>query len=194
MADSFSHPEHLTFPRLLLLIHLPALVGYALESASAHLELGVSRVFGLRGSENFHYPFLSTDPILIWRRWNITFSRWLFEYVYVPLGRYPQWRYPSIMFVFVYCGLLHGLRLNFVAWGLWTGSTIVFYHWLSHRRTWVAASRRQRPWLVRQLMTALACLATFHWFCLGGIIFLDAQYCGLRVLREYLHRLVSLVM
>jgi D-alanyl-lipoteichoic acid acyltransferase DltB (MBOAT superfamily) len=187
LSELFANPQNLSFPQLLLLIHLPTLAAYVFESSSAHLQLGISRVFGVRGSENFNFPILATNPAAVWSRWNITLSRWLRDYVYLPLSHNRRWRYASIVLVFVYCGLLHGLQLNFLIWGAWTGCTLALYRWITRRRT--STPRPPRHWLLRACTTTLARLATFHWFCIGATIFIDAQYCGVRVLSDYLHRL-----
>jgi alginate O-acetyltransferase complex protein AlgI len=190
LSDVFTNPQNLSFPQLLLVIHLPALVGYIFESGSAHLQLGVSRVFGVRGSENFNFPMLATNPAAVWGRWNITLSRWLRDYVFLPLRHNRRWRHVSITVVFVYCGLLHGLQLNFLAWGAWTGCTLTLYRWIVHRRR-ARGARPPRHWLIRAAASTIARLATFHWFCIGATIFIDTRYCGYRILRDYLHRLFS---
>jgi D-alanyl-lipoteichoic acid acyltransferase DltB (MBOAT superfamily) len=192
-------PEELNLPQVLLLLHVPAVFLYLLESSFASIQLGVSRVFGVRGSENFRHPFLASDPRDVWRRWNITLSHWLRDYAYIPLGGQARRRHFNVLVTFVYCGLLHGLQPRCLAWGLWTGGSMAAYLWI---RDWLEPRLARRAALrhaglplteprpvkgLRVPLAILSRLATFHWFCLGVTIMLDPQHCGYRVLRHYVH-------
>jgi D-alanyl-lipoteichoic acid acyltransferase DltB (MBOAT superfamily) len=185
----FDHPEQLGWPGLLLLIHAPAAALYAVESASAHLQLGVSRIFGVRGSENFRYPFLSTSPGEIWRRWNITLSFWLRDYAFLPLCRWRSLRYAALVLTFIYGGLLHGLYWRHVYWGLYTGGTLALVAWALQRRR--AAPRPPRSRLMRAFATNGARLLTIHWACWSVLIFLDPHHCGWRVFQRFVALLTA---
>jgi len=206
------HPERLSAGELLLLMHAPLVLLYLLESSYARLQLGVSRAFGVRGTENFHYPLLAGSPREVWHRWNITVSTWLRDYAYIPLGGSRRHKYRNIVLVFVYCGLLHALQWRCIAWGLWTGGTLALFVWLTDR--WNAYATRTRsvdpevagrhavePFkdsagarrlrhsaqaVLRWLGGVAARILTFHWLAIGVTIVLDPEYCGARVLARYL--------
>lgn len=195
LAAAFGRPEELGLAGVLLVMHAPALVLYALESSAAHLQLGVARVFGVAGSENFRHPLLATSPRKLWRRWNITLSDWLRDYAYKPLGGGRARRHLNVLITFLYCGLLHGWQLRCLAWGLWSGGTLALGLWLldrlrPDRRRPAAASGGVWP-RVRDL---LARLATFHWFAIGVTIIADPDTCGLRILARYVQCLARLVL
>jgi D-alanyl-lipoteichoic acid acyltransferase DltB (MBOAT superfamily) len=178
-----------------LFIHAPAVLLYLLESSFAHLQLGVSRAFGIVGTENFDRPFLARDPRDVWHRWNITLSTWLRDYVYIPLGGNRCHKYRNILLVFIYVSLLHGLQPRCLAWGLWTGGTLALYQWLRDRyRARKRPTSTLRPTSTfRFILITLARLATFHWFAIGVTIILDPDYCGARLLRQYVTLLLRAV-
>ncbi len=192
---AWEHPETLTLAQLLLVIHVPPLLLYALESGFASLQLGVSRAFGVTGTENFRYPFLASNPGEFWRRWNITLSGWLRDYAYIPLGGKLRRKYLNILLVFVYCGLLHGWQWRFLIWGLWTGGTMAAYVWLADR---LSAGRPRKKTSVRHrrlLTVGRFCgrLLTVHWFCLGATIVFDPESCGYRLLKHYALTLLNVL-
>jgi D-alanyl-lipoteichoic acid acyltransferase DltB (MBOAT superfamily) len=194
----FAAPETLSLLPVLMLIHGPPIVLYLLESGFASIQLGVSRAFGVRGSENFAQPFLARSPREVWHRWNITLSSWLRDYIYIPLGGSrcpPARRALNILLVFVYCGLLHGPHPRCLAWGLWSGGTLAAYGWIRDllRRPSPPSANPGRPAVLRGTLSVLARLATFHWFSIGVTIFLDPNTCGYRVLRQYVTLLLRIV-
>lgn len=111
---------------------LAAMLFYAIElyadfSGGIDIVLGVSRMLGLRMSENFDAPYFSESVSEFWRRWHITLGNWLREYVYIPLGgsrRGTLRKFLNIMAVFLVSGLWHGGRYLF--WGLLHGLLVFF--------------------------------------------------------------------
>ncbi|MBK9118792.1 MAG: hypothetical protein IPM18_04210 [Phycisphaerales bacterium] len=155
----------------------PAVALYFAESAYASMQLGVSRAFGVQGRENFRFPFLATDPRVVWHRWNITLSTWLRDCIYVPLGGNRRRKYLNIVLTFVYCGLLHGPQLRCLAWGLWAGSTVAIYAYWADLRAVDAEPRTGLGRLVARVLT-------FLWFCVGVTIILDADTLGWPLFRR----------
>lgn len=189
---SLADPEQLTLGPLLVFMHAPAVILYFLESGFASVQLGVSRSFGVRGTENFRWPLLAPDPRELWHRWNTTFSSWLRDYVYIPLGGNRRHQPLNVLLVFVYCSLLHGLQPRCLAWGLWTGGTLALYTWIrghAERAQPVGKSRS----VLRAIGGVCARLLTFHWFSIGVLLILDPDYVGLRVLRHYVSLLARIV-
>ncbi len=97
-------------------------------SAYSDMAIGLAAMEGFRFSENFNQPYLSTSIKDFWRRWHISLSSWLRDYVYIPLGgsRVPTFRiYINLITVFFLCGLWHGANMTFVIWGLYNGLFLI---------------------------------------------------------------------
>jgi alginate O-acetyltransferase complex protein AlgI len=104
-------------------------------SGYTDLARGSAALFGFRIPINFDMPYLATSLADFWRRWHISLSSWLRDYVFIPLGgsRRPA---PIVMFnlfvTFVLCGLWHGAAWNFVVFGVVWGIGMAV-HWWWHR-------------------------------------------------------------
>lgn len=88
--------------------------------------LGLCLGFGL--PRNFRLPYTSRSVTEFWRRWHMSLSRWLRDYLYIPLGGSrgtPIQTYRNLVVVFLLCGLWHGASWNFVLWGVWHGGFLV---------------------------------------------------------------------
>lgn len=88
------------------------------------MAVGVGRLFGFDLINNFRRPYFSTSVTDFWRRWHISLSRWLKDYVYIPAGgsRRGKFRtYANIMATFFVSGLWHGANWTFIAWGVMHG-------------------------------------------------------------------------
>src|SRR5574344_9464 len=97
-------------------------------SAYSDMAIGLAAMAGFRFSENFNAPYQSTSIKEFWRRWHISLSSWLRDYVYIPLGgsRVSTYRiYLNLVMVFFLCGLWHGANMTFVVWGLYNGLFLV---------------------------------------------------------------------
>jgi alginate O-acetyltransferase complex protein AlgI len=100
-------------------------------SAYTEMAIGSALIFGLILPENFRRPYLATDIRDFWRRWHITLSNFLRDYLYIPLGgsRHGPSRYILATLVTMgLCGLWHGAGWTFVAWGLWHGIGLATCH------------------------------------------------------------------
>src|SRR5574344_683966 len=97
-------------------------------SAYSDMAIGLAAMAGFRFSENFNAPYQSNSIKEFWRRWHISLSSWLRDYVYIPLGgsRVKTGRiYFNLVFVFFLCGLWHGANTTFVIWGLYNGLFLI---------------------------------------------------------------------
>ncbi|HHO75118.1 MAG TPA: MBOAT family protein [Deltaproteobacteria bacterium] len=105
---------------------LLAVYGYTFQifldfSAYTDIAIGSAQLFGFRLPQNFRSPYLAADPRDFWRRWHITFSSWLRDYLYISLGGNRKGRlrsYLNITITFFLGGLWHGAGMNFIIWGL----------------------------------------------------------------------------
>jgi alginate O-acetyltransferase complex protein AlgI len=107
-------------------------------SGYTDMAIGMARMFGFIFPENFNYPYSAGSITDFWRRWHMTLTSWFRDYLYIPLGgnRVPRGRlYLNLLVVFFLCGLWHGARWTFVAWGLFHGALLIiervgFARWL----------------------------------------------------------------
>lgn len=93
-------------------------------SAYSDIAIGVGKLLGFRLMKNFHFPYFSRDIAEFWRRWHISLSTWLRDYLYVPMcGVKPSRNKRALMIVvmFTLCGLWHGAAWTFVFWGFLHG-------------------------------------------------------------------------
>jgi D-alanyl-lipoteichoic acid acyltransferase DltB (MBOAT superfamily) len=100
---------------------------YADFSGYTDMARGVGRMLGFNLLENFRWPYLATSVGDFWRRWHISLSSWLRDYLYIPLGGSRQGMVRTLLntlVVFVLCGLWHGPTWTFVVWGVLHGVVI----------------------------------------------------------------------
>jgi alginate O-acetyltransferase complex protein AlgI len=114
---------------------ISAVIAYSLQiycdfSGYSDMAIGVSRIIGFDLPENFNMPYLATSITEFWRRWHITLSQWLRDYLYVPLGgnRNGQRRtYVNLLLTMLLGGLWHGAAWTFVVWGLLHGVALAVH-------------------------------------------------------------------
>jgi alginate O-acetyltransferase complex protein AlgI len=97
-------------------------------AAYSDMAIGLGRMLGFRLPENFNMPYRSGSITEFWRRWHMTLSAWLRDYLYIPLGGNrlgPGRTLVNLMTVMVLGGLWHGAAWSFVAWGAWHGIWLV---------------------------------------------------------------------
>jgi alginate O-acetyltransferase complex protein AlgI len=93
-------------------------------SGYSDMAIGLGRMFGFRFAENFRYPYASRSLTDFWRRWHITLSSWMRDYVYIPLGGNRRLGLRNLFITFALCGLWHGAAWTFVIWGVWHGAML----------------------------------------------------------------------
>ncbi|WJR81225.1 MBOAT family O-acyltransferase [Bradyrhizobium sp. NP1] len=113
-------------------------------SGYSDMAIGLALMFGIRLPVNFRSPYKATSIIDFWRRWHITLSRFLRDYLYIPLGgnrRGASRRYANLMLTMLLGGLWHGAGWNFLVWGGLHGAYLCVNHvWLMWR-----PERKHRP-------------------------------------------------
>ena len=121
-------PSELSFGIAWLGVFCYALQIYFDFSGYSDMAIGLGSMFGFHFLENFNYPYFATSLQDFWRRWHISLSTWLRDYLYISLGgnRGVPWRtYCNLWITFLLCGLWHGASWNFVLWGCGHGFFLV---------------------------------------------------------------------
>ena len=130
---------------------LVGIIGYSVQiycdfSAYADIAIGISLLLGFELPDNFDAPYTAVSVQDFWRRWHMTLSRWLRDYLYIPLGGNRKGKvrtYVNLMLTMLLGGLWHGAGWTFIFWGALYGGALV----VEHRRLDVRkarAARRQR--------------------------------------------------
>ncbi len=167
----FALPRQHTAPDILLAIYAYAVQIYADFSGYTDMAIGIALLLGFTFPQNFDRPYAATSLQDFWRRWHMTLSRWLRDYLYIPLGgsRHGRWAtYRTLLLTMTLGGLWHGASLTFVGWGLFHGFGLAIERWFGERGTtggralllWQADSARWLRWLL-----------TFHLVCIGWVLF-----------------------
>jgi alginate O-acetyltransferase complex protein AlgI len=100
-------------------------------SGYSDMAIGLSKMFGVDLPVNFNSPYKATNIIDFWRRWHMTLSQFLRDYLYIPLGgnrRGPVWRHFNLMVTMLIGGLWHGANWTFVVWGALHGVYLMINH------------------------------------------------------------------
>lgn len=130
-------------------------------SGYTDMAIGLGRMFGFEFLENFYYPYVSKSLTEFWRRWHISLSSWLRDYVYFPLGgsRGSSIRtVVNLLTVFLLCGAWHGAKWTFVVWGAWHGL------FLMAERLGLAKLLDRLPYLLRWAYTLCAVMLGWVFF------------------------------
>ncbi len=162
----FAAPERFTALEVLAAAYGYAFQIYADFSGYTDVAIGSAALFGYVLPENFDAPYLSSDLQDFWRRWHISLSTWLRDYLYKPLGGSRSGSlktYRNLMITMVLGGLWHGASWTFVLWGTLHGAA------LAVTRAWQRARGVREP--RRDWVHGLAILATFHFVCFAWIFF-----------------------
>lgn len=92
------------------------------------MAIGIALMFGFHFPENFNRPYIAASVTEFWQRWHMSLSRWLRDYIYIPLGGNRKGNirtYLNLFAVFFICGLWHGAAWTFVVWGLYQGILLI---------------------------------------------------------------------
>ena len=100
------------------------------------MAVGLGLMMGFKFIENFNQPYISKSITEFWRRWHISLSTWLRDYLYIPLGgnRVSKARnYFNLVITMVLGGFWHGANWTFVIWGFWHGSIMAIERALGNK-------------------------------------------------------------
>lgn len=167
--------------------NLLAVYGYALQiycdfSGYSDMAIGLALLLGFHFPDNFRAPYMATSITDFWRRWHISLSSWLRDYVYIPLGgnRCARWRqHFNLLLTMLLGGLWHGASLNFVLWGGLHGVALVVD---KVRVRLMGGGAKGSLWRV------FGWVLTFHFVCLCWLLFRHEHMDGASAM---LHQIVS---
>jgi alginate O-acetyltransferase complex protein AlgI len=116
-------------------------------SGYSDIAIGCAKWFGFELPQNFNFPYLAGNIADFWKRWHISLSTWLRDYLYIPLGgsrRGPVRTYVNLIATLTLCGLWHRASWNFIIWGFYNGVLLALhrlYDKLLTGRPWADALR-----------------------------------------------------
>ncbi len=162
----FANPEPFSSLECLVAVYAYAFQIYLDFSAYSDIALGAATLFGFRLAENFDAPYQSATLTEFWRRWHISLSTWLRDYLYVPLGGNRKGKlrtYVNLLATMLLGGLWHGAAWTFVAWGALHGVGLAIERLLGITG---GSSATLSPW-----RRAAGAVVTFHVVCLAWVFF-----------------------
>ena len=154
---------------------LAAIYGYALQiycdfSGYSDMAIGLALLLGFRFPKNFDAPYKSATITEFWRRWHISLSSWLRDYLYISLGGNRRGRvrqYVNLLLTMVLGGLWHGAAVRFVLWGTLHGVALALHKvWLT-----VVPRAKMLGSDMHPLWRVVGVVFTFHVVCLGWLLF-----------------------
>lgn len=178
----FDFPNLYSGFEVLIAVYAYAIQIYYDFSGYTDIAVGAAALLGIRLPENFNRPYVALNLPDFWRRWHISLSTWLRDYLYFSLpGLRSRWKFPAytnLVVTMVLGGLWHGPSWNFVIWGALHGAGLAVYRLYEH-------ARKKAP----PRLPVLSALLTFHFVCLGWIFFRAATFDSAI---QVLERIVSL--
>ena len=158
--------------------NLMGVYGYALQiycdfSGYSDMAIGIALLLGFRFNDNFRSPYKSASISEFWRRWHISLSSWLRDYLYISLGgnrRGKVRQYINLLITMFLGGLWHGASWNFVLWGTLHGLALAIH------KVWMRLMGQGRGWQPHGLRRTLGIIVTFHFVCLCWIFFRQADF------------------
>jgi D-alanyl-lipoteichoic acid acyltransferase DltB (MBOAT superfamily) len=164
----FENPANFTATEVMV-----ALYGYTVQiycdfSGYSDVAIGTGLLMGLQLPDNFDRPYMSTNPAEFWRRWHMTLSTWLRDYLYFPLGgskKGPIRTYVNLFLTLYLIGIWHGASWVFVLYGLTHASAMVIHRFF-YKRSGRSPDTLDR-WQVHVFKVALM----FHFTVLSRILF-----------------------
>ena len=129
------------------------------------MAIGLALIIGFKIPPNFNLPYFALSPVDFWRRWHISLSSWLRDYLYISMGGRDK-RYRNVMITMLLGGLWHGAAWTFVAWGAFHGVIITATHYLASLKAFSGFVNSDSK-LLRVLKWAI----TFYLVLIGWVLF-----------------------
>jgi alginate O-acetyltransferase complex protein AlgI len=179
LTGPLAHPRQGTAFMLAVAVYAYTFQIYFDFAGYSDMAIGISRLFGFSILENFNWPYVRRNLAEFWSNWHISLTRFITEYVFIPLGGSRCGRLKTArntLIAMAVSGLWHGAAWHFVAWGLWHGIGLVIVRWW---RELLGAMRRRLPWVNRIARSrsghvvgyGLGMIVTFNYVALGWVLF-----------------------
>lgn len=170
----FDDPSRYTGLECLFAVYGYAVVIYCDFSGYSDVAIGIAKWLGFTIPVNFSSPYQSKNITEFWRRWHISLSSWLRDYLYIPLGGNRKGvirTYINLMLTMLIGGFWHGASWNFIAWGGLHGVALAFH------KIWKQKTEKLlKPVKKSVVINALSLLITFHFVCFCWIFFKAADF------------------
>ena len=158
--------------------NLMGVYGYALQiycdfSGYSDMAIGIALLLGFHFNLNFNSPYKSASITEFWRRWHISLSSWLKDYLYISLGgnRKGKFRqYLNLIITMFLGGLWHGASWNFVLWGTFHGIALALH------KMWMSITGRKKGEQSHGWRRVFGVIITFHFVCFCWIFFRNADF------------------
>ena len=164
----FEQPGSLHGAEVLFGIYAFAFQIYGDFSGYSDIARGLSNLMGFDLMLNFERPYFAANPADFWRRWHISLSTWLRDYLYIPLGGNREGTartYRNLLITMLLGGLWHGAAWHFVAWGVFHGALLCVHRALQPQLARAAAWFGPRAWRIASIAVF------FHVTCFGWLLF-----------------------
>lgn len=161
VSQVFGHPGGVGFAEAWVGAYAFAIQIFCDFAGYTAMAQGSALMFGFRLPANFDAPYFAPNITEFWRRWHMSLSRWLRDYLYIPLGGSRGTAYrtaANLFFTMTLAGLWHGAQWTFAVWGMLVGLCLILH------KLW----RRIEPFAVPD---AVGAILTFHIVCLGWVFF-----------------------
>ncbi|AVM57520.1 membrane-bound O-acyltransferase family protein [Bacteroides heparinolyticus] len=158
--------------------NLMGVYGYALQiycdfSGYSDMAIGIALLLGFHFNINFDSPYKSASVTEFWRRWHISLSGWLRDYLYISLGGNRKGKirqYANLIITMFLGGLWHGASWNFVLWGMMHGVALALH------KVWMTLTGRRKGERSGGIRRFFGILVTFHFVCLCWVFFRNAEF------------------
>jgi D-alanyl-lipoteichoic acid acyltransferase DltB (MBOAT superfamily) len=180
----FAAPQSHSSLEVLVAVYAYAIVIYCDFSGYTDIAIGIALLLGIRFPQNFDSPYAALSIQDFWRRWHMTLSRWLRDYLYIGLGgnRYGRLRtYRNLFLTMLIGGFWHGADWTFVIWGAIHGTALVVERYRTERR----ADAGLEPPPLTPARAVGQWLVTFNVVCLAWVFFRSSSLeVALQMLRQ----------
>lgn len=171
LADAtFNQPSEQALS-VLLGVYAFAIQIYCDFSGYSNIARGLAMMFGFRLMLNFRNPYFATNPSDFWKRWHISLSTWLRDYLYIPLGgnRGGAARTRrNLMLTMLLGGLWHGAAWTYVAWGFYHGILLIGHRFFENI---LAPARKLNRFFTGGLGRTVSMVVFFHLICISWLLF-----------------------
>ncbi len=188
-------PQHFSYLQLVWAFYARAFSFYLMVSAANDMAIACCRMIGIKLNENYHYPYFRRNLAEFWANWHMSVTRFLRDYLYIPLGGNRHHLYRNTLIVLLVIGLWHDTTWAFLIWGLWHGlGLIVFRKW---KKFWERVEKNEKTNLLStiqktarnypKLSSGISILLTFHYVAASWLILWGGHPQGL----NFIVRLIS---